>query len=50
MSYPQCTFCKWYKGVGCKAYPKGIPDEIYFNKVDHRSPYKNDNDIQFKEK
>jgi hypothetical protein len=33
--------------ISCKAFPKGIPDDIYFEKYDHRKPHKNDNGILF---
>lgn len=31
----------------CQAFPKGIPDEIFFEKVIHDKPYQGDNGIQF---
>lgn len=33
----------------CEAFPlpKGIPDEIWQNRADHREPIEGDNDIQF---
>lgn len=34
----------------CAAYPLadgGIPDEIWWNRADHRQPYEGDHDIQF---
>lgn len=34
----------------CKAFPKGIPDEIFFEKVTHDKPYPGDNGIQFENK
>lgn len=52
---PQCHHCrrldtkktvnliKYY----CEAYPKGVPDEIILNNVDHRKPFKGDNGILF---
>jgi hypothetical protein len=52
---PICMDCKHFnsdnrKGLTCKAFPYGIPEEIITNKVDHKKPYKNDNGIQFVEK
>ena len=49
---PICLICKHlYKTNGldlkCKAFPKGVPEEIMERKHDHRRPYKGDNDIQF---
>lgn len=32
----------------CKAFPKGIPDEIWQGKNDHTKPHPGDNGIQFK--
>lgn len=34
----------------CKAFPEGIPDEIFFEKVTHDKPYHGDNGIQFERK
>ena len=31
----------------CSAFPKGIPEEILTNEVDHTQPYEGDNGIQF---
>jgi len=52
-----CIFCKHYiigkqdfekKIPGfCKAFPKGIPKDIWLGKNNHKKPYKGDNDIQF---
>lgn len=43
-----CTICK-HRNLDwtCKAYPKGIPEEIFNNEVDHRKPYKGDNGITY---
>jgi len=44
----QCEYCKHLqKGVKCKAFPNGIPEEIRLNKHDHKYPYKGDHGIQF---
>ena len=52
-----CSRCRHYrpndfdieKGIvgTCKAFPKGIPDDIWLGKDNHRKPYRGDNDIQF---
>lgn len=49
----KCLECK-YLGettddfiATCKAFPKGIPDEIFFEKIIHDKPYPGDNGIQF---
>jgi hypothetical protein len=49
---PICNKCihKKPNGITCKAYPNGIPDEIIFDKVDHKKPYIGDNGIVFKPK
>ena len=31
----------------CEAYPGGIPDEILYEKFDHRTPAPDDNGIRF---
>lgn len=54
---PICYLCKhflpdiWKGKTGiCKAFPGGIPEDIWYNREDHRSPYPDDNDIQFEGK
>lgn len=32
----------------CKAFPKGIPQQIWTGKNDHTRPFQGDNGIQFK--
>jgi hypothetical protein len=49
----QCIFCKHYEiewGIfagTCKAYPDGVPLEIWSGEIDHSEPYPDDNGIQF---
>ncbi|MCY4293966.1 MAG: hypothetical protein OXC58_03895 [Acidimicrobiaceae bacterium] len=52
-----CLWCHHFDQLGpyrdpmeiqCKAYPKGIPEAILDNEVDHREPYEGDGGIQFK--
>ena len=31
----------------CAAYPAGIPDEIWWNRADHREPYDGDHGIRW---
>jgi hypothetical protein len=33
----------------CKAFPKGIPEDILYNGISHKIPYKGDNGILYKE-
>ncbi len=47
-----CTFCQhWNRKSGrtCKAFPKGVPMEIWLGENDHRTPFKGDHGIQFEE-
>ena len=51
LNIPICFRCKNYNGESsykCKAFPKGIPDEILLGENDHSKPLKNQkNDIIF---
>lgn len=46
----QCVKCENIIGVQarlCKAFPKGIPEDIWFEGKDHTVSYPGDNGIQF---
>ena len=51
----QCISCRWYIGGirpgihACEAFIRGIPLGILRGQIDHRTPYKNDNGIQWEE-
>ena len=48
---PECINClHWIKDWKCDAFPNGIPDDIMYGDMDHRSPYKGDNGFQFEER
>lgn len=49
---PMCCFCKHLiendEGRdACKAFPEGIPDEIYLEYYDHRKEFPGDKGIMF---
>lgn len=49
---PQCLLCAhWNPPSGekqtCTAFPTGIPDDIWWNRVDHREPAKGDHGIRW---
>ena len=37
----QCLSCKWFNafGVGCKAFPEGIPLEITEGEIEHNEVF-----------
>jgi len=50
-SSPVCLYCDRYDGYGvkkCRAFPDGIPDDIWTGKNKHQLPYPNDRGFQFK--
>lgn len=48
---PMCLSCKHFIetewGNVCKAFPQGIPREIFFEYYDHRKEFPGDNGIRF---
>ncbi len=47
---PVCTLCEHSTSMMsrlCKAFPKGIPHEIWIGENKHTEPYPGDNGIQF---
>lgn len=51
VSFNQCSKCKHFNGsIRCKAFPNGIPMDIFGGKVDHSKPVKGDNGITFEPK
>jgi hypothetical protein len=49
---PICYDCIFFLGLSehlfkCKAFIKGIPEEIILNEHDHTKPFKGDNGIRF---
>lgn len=45
-----CSECIHYKGgfpPKCEAYPREIPNEIYYNGFDHRKEFPGDQGIRF---
>lgn len=49
---PVCSFCR-RQGEDlytCEAFPAGIPDEIWFGRHDHKTPYPGDNGVTFERK
>ena len=51
---PMCVDCVWLYNYGiewmCKAFPTGIPDEIWSGIISHRRPYHGDGDVQYSRK
>lgn len=49
-SIPQCHMCAhWVKRTQtCLAFPDKIPDDLYWDRLDHKKPYPGDKGIQFK--
>lgn len=49
---PICMYCRWFnkkdeEGLSCRAFPEGIPEEIYMNEFDHRKPHEGDRGFTF---
>jgi hypothetical protein len=47
----QCVFCKHLRPVErdwqCVTFPDGVPDDVYYNRHDHRQPYPGDQGIRW---
>lgn len=49
----QCVTCWHYRrldepGHYCEAFPVGIPEPIYANQIDHRTPVESDHGIRWR--
>jgi hypothetical protein len=47
---PECYFCRHFyrnKGRVCRAFPQGIPEDIFHGRKLHRKPIDGDNGFQF---
>lgn len=53
--FSQCMDCKNYTGKNkdgkfcCTAFPNGIPDDVFWNKIIHNEHIVNDNNIIFEQ-
>ena len=53
--FSQCVDCKNYIDKNkdgkhyCKAYPNGIPDDMFWNKIKHDKNIDGDNGIKFED-
>lgn len=52
--FPQCTDCKHLKDEKtadgkfcCPAFPEGIPDGVFWNRVSHKENLEDDHGIKF---
>jgi hypothetical protein len=46
---PVCNFCTRRNGLwSCEAFPDVIPDDIWFGRHDHETPFPGDNGVLFK--
>jgi hypothetical protein len=48
--YIHCWFCRHYRNdrpATCSAFPKGIPEQIWQGRDEHRQPVEGDRGIQF---
>ncbi len=46
-----CSECKHYRGdMECKAFPEGIPIEVFSGEFDHHDEHRDDGGIQFSKK
>lgn len=53
---PVCSFCKHFNQKSilgqrktCKAFPKGLPAEIWLGENKHQEPFPGDNGIRFEQ-
>jgi len=48
----QCAHCKHLRrpveaGWPCTAFPQGVPEDVFYNRHDHRQPYPGDSGIRW---
>jgi len=47
---PQCTRCRYYRfnsTRACDAFPDGIPDDVYANRIHHDHPIPGDHGLRY---
>lgn len=54
--FSRCLDCQHFKGKDeeerfiCEAFPNGIPEDVFWNKIDHTENTEGDNGIKYQER